>query len=105
MKKERRAKKASPSGSPESRGVSEASATIALEFNDPEETRLVAASIAVDNEGWVSQEVSGRRIEAAARGPNAASLRRTVDDWLAAVSMALKARGHAPTVASEEDED
>ena len=82
--------------------ASEATARVVLVFADDSEARVVASAIEVDNDGWVAQELSGRRLEAHFRAAGPASLRRTVDDWLAAASLAAKAQGHAASTIAED---
>lgn len=79
----------------------EATARVVLMFANDSVARVVASAIAVDNEGWVIQKISGRRLEARIRASGPASLRRTVDDWLAAASLAAKAQGHVAPASAE----
>ena len=90
-----------PGAAPKGKDLVEA--TVVLEFPDKEKARVVASSIAVDNEGWVEQKLRANRIEASARGADLRSLRRTVDDWLAAATVAARAHGLAKGEEREEE--
>ncbi len=64
------------------------SARLSLTFRDAATAKAVAASVSLDDQGYIRTRRSGRIISAEARAENPMSLLHTLDDWLACVSVA-----------------
>lgn len=62
--------------------------TLSLEFKSVEEARRVLESVRHDDDGFVTSQVVGRRLEASMSASSVSSLLHTVDDYLACVSVA-----------------
>lgn len=66
-------------------------ATLRLEFDTPEEAARLAASLAPENEGYLTTRVEGNVLVAEAEGDAPLSLLHTLDDALACLTAAEKA--------------
>ena len=65
-----------------------ARARITLTFDDPAAAEAVAASVSLDDDGYIRTTRSGRTIAADASAETATSLLHTLDDYLACISVA-----------------
>ncbi|HDS59164.1 MAG TPA: hypothetical protein ENN54_02570 [Thermoplasmatales archaeon] len=63
-------------------------ATLRLEYASPDEAERIARTLAPDNQGYIQVTVSGNVILATATASTAGSLRHTLDDFLACLSLA-----------------
>ena len=64
-----------------------------LEFKDEKTAQNVLNSVKPDDDGYIESKVDGNRIIAVAESDTILSLRNTIDDYLACVSLAKK--GHS----------
>jgi len=72
-----------------------AHATIVMKFLDAATAKAVAASVALDDEGYIRTRRSGATITATATADGPMSLLHTLDDYLACVSVAERTAGVA----------
>ncbi len=66
------------------------SCTLEFEYDSEDEAQAVAGAVEVDNEGFVTMNVEGRRITSTAESESIPSLIHTLDDFLYCVSVAEK---------------
>jgi tRNA threonylcarbamoyladenosine modification (KEOPS) complex Pcc1 subunit len=64
--------------------------TLTLEFPDEATARNIAKALELDNAGYVEARVEGKIIHVVAKTDDVLSLRNTIDDYLACVSVAQK---------------
>ncbi len=72
-------------------------ATLTLTFPDPATARTIAEAVSLDDEEYVHTRRKGATITATAEAEGALSLLRTLDDYMACVSVAERtadAAGH-----------
>jgi hypothetical protein len=70
-------------------------ARLTLAFEDVATAEAVAASISLDDDGYIRTERRGRTIIAEASADSTMSLLHTLDDYLACVSVAERTAGEA----------
>lgn len=63
-------------------------ATLCLTYASAEEAERIARALAPDNQGYIEVTVTGNVVRAQATAPTAGSLRHTLDDFLACLSVA-----------------
>ncbi len=61
-----------------------------LEFEDHETARGIHEAVKLDNEGYIESRVEGNKLVAETGSDNIMTLRNTLDDYLACVSVAQK---------------
>jgi tRNA threonylcarbamoyladenosine modification (KEOPS) complex Pcc1 subunit len=61
-----------------------------LEFPDEKTARNIAKALELDNAGFIETRVTGRTLFVTASADNVMSLRNTLDDYLACVTVAQK---------------
>ncbi len=66
------------------------SCTLEFDYDSEDEAQAVAGAVEVDNEGFVTMNVEGRRITSPAESESIPSLIHTLDDFLSCVSVAEK---------------
>ena len=71
-------------------------ARLTLTFEDASAAEAVAASLAPDDDGYIRTIRRGRTLVAEANAESPMSLLHTLDDYLACVSVAERARQEAP---------
>ena len=64
--------------------------TLVFEYGSEKEARKVLRSVELENKGYVEARISGKRIISDIRAKSPDSLRHTLDDYLACVSVAEK---------------
>ncbi|MFO7618301.1 MAG: KEOPS complex subunit Pcc1 [Thermoplasmata archaeon] len=64
--------------------------TMELEFPDEITARNIAKALELDNAGYLETRVEGNVIHVTAEADNIMTLRNTIDDYLACVSVAQK---------------
>lgn len=64
--------------------------TIEIELPDEETARNIAKSLELDNAGYIETRVEGNTIFARAEAEDIMSLRNTIDDYLACLTVAQK---------------
>ncbi len=72
-----------------------ARARLTLTFEDPLTARAIAASVSMDDQGYIRTTRRGRTITADAAAESPMSLLHTLDDYLACVSVAERTTGEA----------
>lgn len=80
-----------------------ARARLCLRLPDAGTARTLEAALRPENRGYVAMRVEGREVTAEAQADALAGLRRTLDDLLSAVSVALgaSAAGSGPEAGDE----
>jgi hypothetical protein len=68
-----------------------------MRLGSKKDAELVARAVGVDNGDYVSMTIEGRRIESEIRSDSLGQALSTVDDLLAAVTVALGVRNAAKT--------
>lgn len=66
------------------------SCTLELDFADEDTARNIARAIELDNGGYINAEVRGKKLLLRAESDSVMSLRNTVDDVLACITVAQK---------------
>jgi tRNA threonylcarbamoyladenosine modification (KEOPS) complex Pcc1 subunit len=66
------------------------SCTLELEFPDEKTARNTAKALELDNAGYIEARVEGNILYATTTADNVMSLRNTLDDFLAGVTVAQK---------------
>jgi tRNA threonylcarbamoyladenosine modification (KEOPS) complex Pcc1 subunit len=64
--------------------------TLELEFHDEKTARNIAKALELDNAGYIETRVKGKVLFATTTADNVMSLRNTLDDYLACVTVAQK---------------
>ena len=64
--------------------------TLELEFPDEKTARNIAKALELDNAGYIETRVEGNILYATTTADNVMSLRNTLDDYLACISVAQK---------------
>ncbi len=64
--------------------------TLTLEFPDETTARNIAKALELDNAGYLETRVEGKIIHVVAKADDVLSLRNTIDDYLACVTVAQK---------------
>jgi tRNA threonylcarbamoyladenosine modification (KEOPS) complex Pcc1 subunit len=64
--------------------------TLDLDFPDEATARNIAKALELDNAGYLETKVEGKTIHVIAKADDVLSLRNTIDDYLACVSVAQK---------------
>lgn len=65
-----------------------------LEFEDRETARSIHEAVKLDNEGYIESRVEGSKLVAETGSDNIMTVRNTLDDYLACVTVAQKASQH-----------
>ena len=64
------------------------SCTMEFNYDSEDEAQAVARAVEVDNEGFITMVVEGKRIRSIAESESISSLIHTMDDFLSCVSVA-----------------
>lgn len=64
--------------------------TMELEFSDEKTAKNIAKALELDNAGYIETRVEGNVLYATTSADNVMSLRNTLDDYLACVTVAQK---------------
>ena len=64
--------------------------TLEIELPDEETARNIAKALELDNAGYIETEIRGKTIIAKAEAQDIMTLRNTIDDYLACLTIAQK---------------
>ncbi|MDR1691001.1 MAG: hypothetical protein LBR42_04055 [Candidatus Methanoplasma sp.] len=78
---------------------------LCVEYHDEKIAKAVFDSISPDNEGYVSTEISGRKLSMRMSAESAGTLRNTADDLMACIKAAEEASGLVSGTAPDLDGD
>ena len=68
-------------------------ATLTLEFVDPEEASLIYGALQADDDGYLEQRLEGHRIHVSASADSPGALREALEDYLSCLTAARNSLG------------